>query len=249
MRLLELENYIQQTLETSRFRDYCPNGLQVEGRDNVRLLVTGVTANLALIEEAIKIGADAILVHHGWFWKNEDPRIIGAKRRRLDVLIKQDVSLLAYHLPLDAHPELGNNAQLAARLGLSLESHYGDQSLGCVGVMEAELPLSAWRDFLCSRLAHAPLLIGDPEKPIRRVAWCTGAAQSYFAEAIAMGGIDAFITGEISEPMVHLSRESGVAFIAAGHHATERFGVSALGEHLALRFGIEHRFIDIPSPV
>lgn len=248
MRLQELENYIQQTLETSRFRDYCPNGLQVEGGAEINALVSGVTANLALIEAAVEAKADAILVHHGWFWKNEDARIVGIKQRRLALLLKHDISMLAYHLPLDAHPVLGNNAQLALRLGLQLDSNFGDQMLGCLGAAEEELPLSAWQSLLIQKLGHKPLLVGEPNKLISRVAWCSGAAQSYFAEAIALG-VDAFVTGEISEPMVHLSRESGVAFIAAGHHATERFGVSALGEDLAQKFGISHCFIDVSSPV
>lgn len=248
MRLLELENYIQQTLETSRFRDYCPNGLQVSGRSEVKSLISGVTANLELIEAAIEAKADAILVHHGWFWKNEDPRIVGIKHRRLALLLKHEISLLAYHLPLDAHPVLGNNAQLAMRLGLTLDSNYGEQSLGALGQADQELPLSAWGGLLVQKLGHVPLLIGDPNKTISRVAWCTGAAQSYFSEAIDLG-VDVFITGEISEPMVHLSRESGVAFIAAGHHATERYGVETLGNHLAENFGLVHRFVDVPSPV
>lgn len=248
MRLQELENYIQQTLETSRFRDYCPNGLQVEGKSEVNLLVTGVTANLALIEAAIEVGADAVLVHHGWFWKNEDARIVGAKRRRLALLLENNISLFAYHLPLDAHPELGNNAQLARRLGLILEGVFGDQGLGCLGVADEVRPLSAWSDLLLQKLGHEPLVVGNHDQAIRRVAWCTGAAQSYFNEAINLG-VDAFITGEISEPMVHLSRENKVAYIAAGHHASERYGVQALGEHLAQIFNINHQFIEISSPV
>lgn len=248
MRLQELENYIQQTLETSRFRDYCPNGLQVEGKSEINLLVTGVTANLALIETAVELGADAVLVHHGWFWKNEDARIVGIKRRRLALLLENNISLFAYHLPLDAHPELGNNAQLARRLGLTLENVFGDQGLGCLGMVDEVRPLSAWQELLLQKLGHEPLVVGSHDQPIRRVAWCTGAAQSFFNEAIYLG-VDAFITGEISEPMVHLSRESGVAYIAAGHHASERYGAQALGEHLAHIFKIDHQFIEISSPV
>lgn len=248
MRLKELENYIQQTLETSRFRDYCPNGLQVEGKSEINLLVTGVTANLALIEAAVDAGADAVLVHHGWFWKNEDARIVGAKRRRLALLLENNISLFAYHLPLDAHPELGNNAQLAQRLALKQEGVFGDQNLGCFGVVDEVRTLSAWSDLLAKALGHQPLAIGMHDKQIRRVAWCTGAAQSFFQEAISLG-VDAFITGEISEPMVHLSRENEVAYLAIGHHASERYGVQSLGEHLAQTFKISHRFIEISSPV
>lgn len=248
MQLQELENYIQQLLQAWRFRDYCPNGLQFEGRSEVRRLITGVTANMALLEAAVNLEADAVLVHHGWFWKSEDARITGIKRRRIGLLAQHDISLLAYHLPLDAHPELGNNVELARHLGLEIEACFGEQDLGCLGSSSEAYTLNEWQELLRVRLGQAPLVIGEPGRPVRRVAWCTGAAQSYFQQALERG-VDAFITGEISEPMVHLARESGVAYLAAGHHATERYGVQALGRHLAERFGLEHEFVDIPSPV
>jgi dinuclear metal center YbgI/SA1388 family protein len=244
----DLARYLDQLLEVPRFRDYCPNGLQVEGRAGVSRLVTGVSASQALIEAAIGAGADALLVHHGYFWKSEDGRITGTRRRRIGLLLQHDISLFAYHLPLDAHPEHGNNAQLGALLGFTEKGRAGEQNIVAHGCTAATQPLAAFAAHIESRLGRAPTVIGDPAQRIARIAWCTGGAQGYFEDAIALG-VDAFITGEISEPQVHLARESGVAFIAAGHHATERFGVQALGAHLAARFGIEHRFIDVPNPV
>lgn len=246
--LFELEDYTGKLLEASRFRDYCPNGLQVEGRAPVERLVTGVSASLALLQAALDAKADAVLVHHGWFWRNEDARVVGVKRKRLGLLMEQGVSLLAYHLPLDAHPELGNNAQLAKRLGLTVEGWFGEQNIAAHGSLVAPASLADFAARVESSLSRKPLVIGEADREIKRVAWCSGGAQDYFAEALRYG-VDAFITGEISEHSVHLARESGVAFISAGHHATERYGVQALGEHLAVQFGLEHQFIDIDNPV
>jgi len=246
--LVELENYTGQLLDVARFRDYSPNGLQVEGRPQVTHLASGVTASLALLEAALAAGADAILVHHGYFWRNEPAPIVGAKRRRLALLLQNDVSLLAYHLPLDAHAELGNNAQLGSLLGFHIEGWFGEQGIAAHGRLAQPLPLSALAADIERKLARTPLVIGDAAASVARVAWCSGAAQDYLAEAARLG-VDAFVTGEISEHTVHFARESGVAFIAAGHHATERYGVKALGDHLAGRFGLKHTFIDIPNPV
>jgi dinuclear metal center YbgI/SA1388 family protein len=249
MLLNELGNYLNQILNIVHFRDYCPNGVQVEGRSEVRQLVSGVTASLGFLEEAVAAGADTVLVHHGYFWRGEDPCLVGIKRRRIALLLANDINLLAYHLPLDAHPEFGNNARLAWRLGLVETGRFGDQSLGMHGTLPP--PASNLRELRLNVervLSRKPLVIGDDERTVRRVAWCTGGAQDYFEEAIQLG-VDAFITGEISERSVHLARESGVAFISAGHHATERYGVQALGEHLSQRFGINHRFIDVDNPV
>ncbi|MBI4291367.1 MAG: Nif3-like dinuclear metal center hexameric protein [Betaproteobacteria bacterium] len=244
----QLSLYLDRLLEPSRFRDYCPNGLQVEGRQEIASVVTGVTANLALIERAVAIGADAILVHHGYFWRGEDPRVIGSRRARLALLLAHGLNLYAYHLPLDAHPEIGNNAQLAAALGFCESGRAGEQDLLSHGALPAQTTVSALAAAIESRLERAPLVIGEPGQTLRRVAWCTGAAQGMFEDAIALG-VDAFITGEISEHQVHLARESGIAFFAAGHHATERFGVRALGERLARDLGVAHRFFEIGSPV
>lgn len=247
MLLKELENYTGQLLEVERFRDYCPNGLQVEGRGEVRKLVSGVTAGLDLLKAAVEADADAVLVHHGWFWKGEDARVTGVKRARLEWLLRHDVSLLAYHLPLDAHPRLGNNAQLAARLGFETEGAFGEQGVAFHGRLGEAQPLAELAARMADVLARPPLVVGEPDRPIRRIAWCSGGGQGYFEEALRLG-VDAFLSGEISEQHVHLARETGVPFIAAGHHATERYGVQALGEHLAAQFGIEHHYIEISSP-
>lgn len=248
MELFKLEDYIGQLLDTARFRDYCPNGVQVEGQPEVSRLVTGVTASLDLLRAAIEAGADAILVHHGYFWKNEDARITGVKRARIELLLRHNVSLLAYHLPLDAHPALGNNAQLAQKLGFRVTGWFGEQDIACHGELAEELHLSQFEAHVTAVLGRRPLIVGGAARPLRRIAWCSGGAQGYFEEAIRLG-VDAFLTGEISEQCVHLARETGVAFIAAGHHATERYGVQALGDHLAVKLGIGHQFIDIDNPV
>ncbi len=244
----ELTAYLDSFLETARFRDYCPNGLQVEGRDQVNRLVTGVTASQLLLERAVEAGADAVLVHHGWFWRSEDPRVQGMKRRRLAFLLERNINLYAYHLPLDAHPECGNNAQLALRLGFLPEGRFGDQEIGAYGRTGSPTTVQGLGTLIERELGRRPLVVGEGESPVRRVAWCTGAAQDHFAEAIRLG-VDAFVSGEISEHTVHAARESGVAYLAAGHHATERYGVKALGEHLAGRFGLRHTFVEIENPV
>ena len=243
-----LDAYLDQYLEVAKFRDYCPNGLQVEGRSQVQRLVTGVTASLALLEAAIAVNADAVLVHHGYFWRGEDARIIGTRRRRIALLLENDINLYAFHLPLDAHFEVGNNAALAQTLGFRSEGRFGEQDLGWYGEPDDALTVSELAARVEERLQRKPLVIGEPSRRVYRVAWCTGAAQGYLEEAARLG-VDAYLSGEISEQTVHYARESGVAYIAAGHHATERYGVQALGQHLSEKFAIEHRFIDIDNPV
>ena len=248
MLLDELRDYNASLLQTGLFKDYCPNGLQVEGRAEVRRIATRVTASQQVLEAAIAWGADAILVHHGYFWRNEDAAITGIKKRRIAQLLRNDVSLLAYHLPLDAHLELGNNARLGKLLGLVEQGRFGEQNIACIGELEPHQTLAQFAAWIGGRLQRVPQVIGDNARSIRKVAWCSGGAQGYFEAAIAQGA-DAYISGEISEPAFHLAQESGVAFIAAGHHATERLGIQALGEHLAARFGLEHRFFDQDNPV
>lgn len=248
MKTDELINYTEQLLDAARFRDYCPNGLQVQGKGEINMLVSGVSASLALIEAAISLKADAILVHHGWFWKNEDLRIVGTKHKRLKLLIKHDINLLAYHLPLDAHVELGNNAQLAKQFNWQIDGWFGEQNIAAYGRLPQDNDLHHLREQIRQVLGRDPLIIGDLNRNIRRIAWCTGAAQDYLGQAVGLG-VDAFISGEVSEQTVHLARESGVAFISAGHHATERYGVQALGSHLAERFAVTHQFVDIENPV
>ena len=246
----QLSEYLACLLDIRRIRDFSPNGLQVEGRGRIARLVTGVTASLALIDAALADGADAILVHHGYFWRGEDGRITGTRRHRLQRLLANELNLYAYHLPLDMHAELGNNAQLGLRLGLVRETQFGENDLGWLGRHD-DPQLRTVGDLAArigQRLGRAPLLIGDPQQPAGRIGWCTGAAQGYLDDAIAAGA-NTYLSGEISEQTVHLARESGVAYLACGHHATERYGVQALGEHLAGHFGIQHRFIDIDNPV
>lgn len=248
MVLHELRDYIGSLLDVSRFRDYCPNGLQVEGRAEVRRIATGVTASQRLLDAALAWGADAILVHHGYFWRGEDASITGIKKRRVQSLLQADTSLLAYHLPLDAHPELGNNAQLAKLLGFFAEGTFGEQNIACYGTLVEPGNLAVLAGQVTGQLSREPLVIGDPGRDVRRIAWCSGGGQGYFEQAIGLG-VDAFLTGEISEQHAHLAEESGVAFIAAGHHATERYGIRALGEHLSDRFGLEHRYFEMDVPV
>lgn len=248
MLLYELRDYIASLLEPDRFRDYCPNGIQVEGRAEVCRIASGVTASQRLLEAATAWNADAILVHHGYFWRNEDAVVTGIKKRRIAHLLRHDVSLLAYHLPLDVHAELGNNAQLGRRLGFTEHGRFGEQDIACHGVLEQAQTLTQLTQQITHSLQRAPLVIGDGDPVIRRIAWCTGAAQGYFDAAIALG-VNAFLTGEISEQNVHVAQETGVAFIAAGHHATERYGVQALGAYLADHCGIEHQFFDLDNPV
>lgn len=245
----ELEKYLAQTLDINRFRDYCPNGLQIEGSRTIKTLVTGVTASVALIEAAAAIHADALLVHHGYFWKGEDARVIGPKYQRLKLLFANDINLFAYHLPLDMHPELGNNAQLAKRLRLVPRSRFGEDGLGWMGVPENDeiRTVGDMAAMIRASLGRDPLVIGDLTQQVGTVAWCTGAAQNLLGQAISAGA-SIYLSGEISEPTVHLARETGVAYIACGHHATERYGVQAVGAHIANQFGIEHRFIDIDNP-
>lgn len=242
----EIESCLQGLLTPDVFKDYGPNGLQVEGRREVRHVVSGVTASLAFIDAAIEAGADALLVHHGLFWRGQDGCVTGWMKQRLARLLAHDVNLFAYHLPLDAHAEFGNNAQLGQRLGWTADGRFGDQRVGfTAAVTPTDLP--ALTQIITLALRRAPLVVAGDGRPLRRVAWCSGGAQGYFEEAIATGA-DVFLTGEISEPQAHLARETGVAFLACGHHATERYGAPAVGDWLAAQLGIEHRFIDLPNP-
>ncbi len=248
MRLNELRDYIESELAVSQFRDYCPNGVQVEGRGEVQRIATAVTASQAVLEAAAAWGADAILVHHGYFWRSEEAAITGIKKRRIAHLLKHDISLLAYHLPLDAHPELGNNVQLGERLGFIEQGRFGEQDIAMYGALAQPQTLQQLTQHIQHTLQRAPQVIGHANPDITRVAWCSGAAQGYFEQAVALG-VDVFLTGEISEQNVHVAQETGVAFIAAGHHATERYGIQALGERLVAHFGLEHRFFDQDIPV
>lgn len=249
--LIEVVDYCDRLLDAASFQDYCPNGLQVEGRGEVDKIVSGVTASQALIDAALQQRADLILVHHGFFWKGEDPCLTGMKQRRISALLANDISLLAYHLPLDAHPRLGNNAQLAQRLGLVEQGRFGDgrgPELACYGRLQEPLSSAGLGERIQRVLGRKPQCITGRAGPLQDIGWCSGAAQGYL-EAAARRGLDAFISGEISESSVHIAREYGIDYFAAGHHATERYGVQALGAHLSNEFAIEHIFIDIENPV
>ena len=248
--LKELVAYTNDLLEIDRFQDYCPNGLQVEGKPQIQRLISGVTASQALIDAAIDRQADAILVHHGYFWRGEEARIVGLKQRRIKSLLDHNINLLAYHLPLDAHPVYGNNVQLGQRLQLTVEGQFGPEkpAIGLYGRLAESMLAVDFADHLEEKLAHRPLHVPAASDSIQSIAWCTGAAQGYIEQAIALG-VDAYLTGEVSEQTVHLAREGGIHFYAAGHHATERDGARALAEHLAQQFDLEQQFIDIPNPV
>lgn len=246
----EILRALDDLLQPERFKDYGPNGLQVEGRTHVGKIVSGVTASRALIEAAIAAQADTILVHHGLFWRGQDGCVTGWMKQRLALLLAHDINLFAYHLPLDAHPTLGNNAQLARQLGLVTQTQFGEQELGCLGQRADGQGFESAHDLaehIQRMLGRAVALVGEQNKVIRKIAWCSGGAQSYFEAAIAAGA-DAFITGEISEPQAHYARESGVAYLACGHHATERYGAPAVAAHVAAQLGLAHQFIDIDNP-
>lgn len=236
-------------LQPARFKDYCPNGLQVEGRQVVRTIISGVTACQALLDAAVEEGADMVLVHHGYFWRGEDARITGMRRRRLATLLVHDINLVAWHLPLDAQPDWGNNVSLATEMGWQVDGRLDDDP-ECL-IWRGRLPAPVRAVELAAQLAHVlgrtPVHIGEPDACIETLAWCTGGAQGYIDRAAA-AGVDAYISGEISEQTVHVAREMGIHYFAAGHHATERYGVQALGQALARQFGVIHRFVDVDSP-
>jgi dinuclear metal center YbgI/SA1388 family protein len=237
-------------LQPARFKDYGPNGLQVEGRPDVRKIVSGVTASRALIEAAIDAQADAIFVHHGLFWRGQTGCVTGWMKQRLALLLAHDINLFAYHLPLDAHPTLGNNAQLGQVLGLTANGRFGEQDLGWLGERADGGDFTDATEFaqhIETVLKRPVVQVSIGRKPIQTIGWCTGGAQGYFEAAIA-AGVDAFITGEISEPQAHYAREMGVAYFACGHHATERYGAPAVAADVAITLGLTHQFIDIDNP-
>lgn len=250
-----LRNILYQELNSlfqpEMFKDYAPNGLQVQGREEVRCLVTGVTASEALIKEAIRREADAIFVHHGYFWQGEDPCLVGMKYHRVKLLIEHGISLFAYHLPLDAHPELGNNAQLGKKLGFVTETGLepdNPRSIGLAGSLDQPVSGEELGGRIARVLQRKPLHIAGTDRKISKVAWCTGGAQGYIDRAVSLG-VDAYITGEASEQTVHIARESDIHFFAAGHHATERYGPMATGARLAEKYDLNHEFIDVANPV
>lgn len=251
MKLNQLASYLNAQLQINKFKDYCPNGLQVEGKSEVKRIITGVTACQQLIDVAIEKQADAILVHHGFFWKGEPEAIVGIKKQRIQALLKHDISLLAYHLPLDSHQDWGNNVQLAKILDFDITGPIdpSDERVpGYIGRLKHPMSAQQLSQHISQKLNRTPQHIGEEDDTIQTIAWCTGGAQSYMQYAINQG-IDAYLTGEINEPSVHNARESGTHYYAAGHHATERYGAKVLGEHLAAQFGLQVEFVDIDNPV
>lgn len=239
-----------QYLQAMQIADYCPNGLQVQGRPQVSRIVSGVTASQALLDAAVELQADVVLVHHGYFWKGEDACVVGMKQRRLKTLLTHDMSLLAYHLPLDVHPEVGNNVQLARLLDIQVEGPLAPEDkrvVGLVGSLSEPLTAQQFAERIEAALGRKPLLV-DSSKLVRRVGWCSGGGQGYIDQAI-LAGVDLYFSGEASEQTFHSAQENGISFIAAGHHATERYGVQALGDYLARRFALEHVFVDCPNPI
>ena len=249
--LKELQGLLDELLKPEDFRDYCPNGLQIEGNSEVRLLISGVTACQALIDEAITRKADALLVHHGYFWRGEDPVISGIRRKRIKALLDHEISLFAYHLPLDAHPVHGNNACLGKLLGFSVEGDLDPKHKSRVGVwgkVENSCDGQGLINHIKQTLGRAPFHVPGEAKEIKTIAWCTGAAQQAIELAHSYD-VDAYLTGEVSEQTVHFARETGMHFFAAGHHATERYGVQSVGQYISEKTNIEHQFIDIDNPV
>lgn len=241
--------FLADELKTSAIQDYCPNGLQVEGTARISTIVSGVTASQALIDMAVELKADALLVHHGYFWRGENAVITGLKRNRIKQLLAHDINLLVYHLPLDMHSEVGNNAQLGKVLGLTPTGRFGEHELGWLGTLPDPGGSTAGQlaDYVEKVLGRKPLLVGDPFLPVSTIGWCSGAAQDMIADAVNAGaGI--YLSGEISEQTVHEAREYGIAYLACGHHATERYGIQALGNLLAEKYGVRHTFIDIDNP-
>jgi dinuclear metal center YbgI/SA1388 family protein len=250
VQLKDLLNYSNNILEIDRFQDYCPNGLQVEGKTDIKKIVSGVTSSQALVDAAVKEKADVLLVHHGYFWKGEAPQITGIKYQRVRSLVEAGINLVAYHLPLDAHPVYGNNAKLAELLELDIAGSFpsGDNAVGMYGTLKSPMTAAEFSNSVTKVLDREVLHIGDGTQQIQTLAWCSGAAQGYIEQAAELG-VDAYLSGEISEQTVHIARECDVHFFSAGHHATERYGVQAFAEHLASHFDLEHKFVDIPNPV
>ncbi len=249
IKLVDVIAHLDEFLAVDKVRDYCPNGLQIESTTEVNKIITGVSANIDLIDAAVSRGADTILVHHGFFWKGEEPTITGVKGGRIRSLIKNNLNLLVYHLPLDIHSGVGNNALLAKRLEVTVEGGFGragNIDLGIYGRLATKLSAVDLQKKIASILGRKPEITGSSDKLISSVGICTGAAQDFIEEA-ALAGVDAFISGEISERTPHMAKELGISYFAAGHHATEKFGIQALGEYLAENFEVEVEFIDIEN--
>lgn len=250
----EMTAYLQEFLACHLYQDYAPNGLQIEGADDIQSICTAVTASRDVIEQTAQLGAEALFVHHGYFWRGESPVISGMKRKRIGSLLSSDINLFAYHLPLDCHPTLGNNACIGSQLALKKDTIKGhtinnNANLLWSGAFSEGQSAEALMESLEQLFQKKPIHIGASQnKPIHRIAWCSGAAQDFIEEAHALG-VDAYVSGEVSERTYYQAKEMGIHYFACGHHATERFGIRALGEHLAHKFSLKHHFIDSDNPV
>lgn len=247
MQRQQLISELNAFLHPELFKDYAPNGLQVQGRDEIKRIVTAVSATQNVIDQAIALKADALLVHHGWFWKNENPAVVGIKHKRLQTLLGADINLIAYHLPLDAHETVGNNAQMAELLGAKDIVRGGEGNFVWSGTIEQK-SVADLTAYLNRTLCRSPLVLGDEQKIIDRVAWCSGAAEDFFEAAIGLGA-QAYISGEATERTTHMARESEVSFLVCGHHATERLGIRALGNWVEKTLGLECIFVDDENPI
>ena len=243
----DIIRWCNEFLRTAEFHDYAPNGLQVEGREEVHKIVCAVTASQAAIDYAVAQGADMLLVHHGLFWKSEPITITGWKHRRIATLIRHNINMAGYHLPLDAHPELGNNAQLAKLMDWQTDYTCGEQNLLNIGRLKTPKTVSELTTEIAQKLGRTPTVVGNPQQTVSRAAWCTGGAQGFFQTAIDEGA-EVYVTGEISEAQYHLANETGTVFVSAGHHATERYGIQALARALHQKFGTEIYFFDEQNP-
>lgn len=247
MQRQHLIKILDDLLHPELFKDYAPNGLQVEGKSEISRIVTAVSATQNVLDQALALKADALLVHHGWFWRGENPAVVTTKYRRLKTLMSGEINLVAYHLPLDAHVTLGNNAQMAKLLAATDVIQGGENSFIWSGLVS---PITVQRlaCHLEKNLNRPPLVLGDQTKTVSRLAWCSGAAEDFFEEAIAIGA-DAYISGEATERTTHLARETHVPFLVCGHHATERLGIKALSDWLSENHGLECIFVDDENPI
>tara|TARA_B110000967_G_scaffold32777_1_gene31405 strand:+ start:1439 stop:2179 length:741 start_codon:yes stop_codon:yes gene_type:complete len=241
----DLKNYCNDYLDVKKFKDYGPNGLQIEGKSSINKIVSGVSANLDLIEKAVDEKADAIFVHHGLFWDNETKHLVGAKRKKIALLLEHDINLFGFHLPLDDHPEVGNNVELGRLLGISNINPVED-SLLWQG--ELNINLSKFSKLIEEKLDRVPQIFGRQNGEIKKIAWCTGGAQGYIDDALQLN-IDLYLSGEVSEKTPAVAKENNITYISAGHHATERYGVQAFCKHLSSEFNLQHKYIEIYNPV
>lgn len=246
MNNFKLEKIINEYLKINQYKDCVPNGLQVEGVSIVKKIITGVTASQDLIDQSIKLKTDAIIVHHGFFWKNEPVQILNMKKKRIKKLLCNNINLYSYHLPLDAHPIVGNNAQLGNLINIKKISYICP--ILPIGQLDKSIKPKKFRKKLQKKFKKKPFYIENKEKKIKKIAWCTGSGQNLLEKA-AQAGADAFVTGEVSEKIFHIAKEMNINFYSLGHHTTEIYGIQALGEWLKKKYGFLVNFINIFNPI